>query len=155
MSRVVNADNVGTQRQRLRRTIAEALRRLMAKGDLDEEARDLAALIVFSLREIDDGIEQTTAAWEKRDYYLKADRFRQDWLWVTPSADEMEKILRQGAWERLPAALAKLLPYFSDITINRMVRNNNELWDGCYQRLLNSPPGSTGRAATRLSPATT
>jgi len=141
MSRVVTADGVGTQRQRLRRTIAEALRRLMAKRELDEEARDLAALIVFSLREIDEGIEQTTAAWEKRDYYIKADRFRQEWLWVAPAADELEKILRQGAWDRLPAALAKLLSHFSDITINRMVRTDR-LWDGCYQRLLASPPGN-------------
>lgn len=145
MSRVVTADGVGTQRQRLRRTIAEALRRLMAKRELDDEARDLAALIVFSLREIDEGIEQTTAAWEKRDYYIKADRFRQEWLWVAPAADELEKILRQGAWDRLPAALAKLLSHFSDITINRMVRTD-ELWHGCYQRLLASPPGNGASA---------
>ncbi len=135
MSRVVSTDSVGSQRQRLRRTIAEALRRLMAKKELDEEARDLAALIVFSLREIDEGIEQTTAAWEKRDYYLKADRFRQEWLWVAPAADELETILRKGAWDRLPAALARLLSHFSDITINRMVRTER-LWDGCYGRLL-------------------
>ncbi|HOG46877.1 MAG TPA: hypothetical protein PLB78_09550, partial [Anaerolineae bacterium] len=118
----------------------ESLRRLMAKRELDDEARDLAALIVFSLREIDEGIEQTTAAWEKRDYYIKADRFRQEWLWVAPAADGLEKILRQGAWEQLPAALAGLLTHFSDITVNRMVRTEN-LWQGCYQRLLESPRG--------------
>jgi hypothetical protein len=147
MSRVVTTDGVGTQRQRLRRTIAEALRRLMAKRELDDEARDLAALIVFSLREIDRGIEQTTSAWEKRDYYLKADRFRMEWLWVAPAADELERILRQEAWDRLPAALASLFPHFSDITINRMVRPA-ELWHGCYQRLLASPQGN-GSAQAR------
>ena len=152
MSRVVNADNVGSQRQRLRRTIAEALRHLLAKPDLDEEARDLAALIVFSLREIDAGIEQTTSAWEKRDYYLKADRFRQEWQWVTPAADELEKALREGAWDRLPAILAGLLSHFSDITINRMVRSEN-LWSGCYRRLLASPPGGSGRSAPRGQPS--
>jgi len=135
MSRVVNVDNVGAQRQRLRRTIAEALRNLMGKSEVDEEARDLAALIVFSLREIDAGIEQTTSAWEKRDYYLKADRFRQEWMWVAPAADELEKLLREQAWDRLPAALAGLLGHFSDITINRKVRSE-QLWHGCYRRLL-------------------
>lgn len=135
MSRVVNVDSVGTQRQRLRRTIAEALRRLLAKGELDDEARDLAALIVFSLREIDRGIEQTVTAWEKRDYYLKADRFQQEWRWVTPSADELESALREGAWERVPTALARLMPHFGDITINRMVRSEG-LWEGCYERLM-------------------
>jgi len=141
MSRVVTVDGVGAQRQRLRRTIAEALRHLMAKRELDGEARDLAALIVFSLREIDRGIEQTAAAWEKRDYYIKADHFLHQWLWVAPAADELEKILRAGAWERLPAALGGMLSHFSDITINRMVRSE-KLWRGCYERLLSSPLGN-------------
>ena len=140
MSRVITLNSVGTQRQRLRRTIAEALRRLMAKQEVDEEATDLAALIVFSLREIDAGVQQTVTAWEKRDYYLKADRFLQKWLWVIPAADELEKILREEAWDRLPAALAGLLSHFSDITINRMVRPET-LWRGCYERLLATPPG--------------
>ncbi len=140
MSRVVNVDSVGTQRQRHRRTIAEALRRLMSKTELDEEARDLAALIVFSLREIDQGIEQTTAAWEKRDYYLKADRFAQEWQWVTPAADELERVIRQGTWELLPASLARLMPHFSDITIGRMVRSKS-LWQGCYERLVAGTAG--------------
>ena len=144
MSRVVTVDSVGSQRHRLRRTIAEALRRLTAKRELDEEARDLAALIVFSLREIDEGVEQTVAAWEKRDYYLKADRFRQDWLWVGGAADELERILRHQAWDRLPAALARLLSHFSDITVNRMVRSER-LWQGCDQRLLERPAGGQGR----------
>ncbi len=144
MSRVVTADSVGSQRQRLRRTVAEALRNLMAKRELDDEARDLAALIVFSLREIDQGIEQTASAWEKRDYYLKADRFRQEWLWVGPAADELEATLRQGAWDRLPEGLARLFPHFADITINRKVRSER-LWQGCYERLLAKPSGSGGR----------
>jgi hypothetical protein len=135
MSRVVNVDSVGTQRQRFRRTIAEALRRLLTKNELDDEARDLAALIVFSLREIDRGIEQTVTAWEKRDYYLKADRFQQEWRWVTPMADELESALRERAWGRLPAALAHLMPHFTDITINRMVRSES-LWYGCYEKLM-------------------
>lgn len=135
MSRVVNVDSVGTQRQRLRRTIAEALRRLLAKGELDAEAQDLAALIVFSLRAIDQGVEQTVAAWEKRDYYLKADRFQHDWQWVAPAADELERALRQRAWERLPEILARLMPHFADITIARMVRSET-LWQGCYGKLI-------------------
>lgn len=137
MSRVVNMDSVGTQRQRHRRTIAEALRHLMGKAELDDEAQDLAALIVFSLREINQGIEQTVTAWEKRDYYLKADRFAQEWQWVTPAADELERVIRRGMWDLLPASLARLMPHFSDITIGRMVRPKT-LWHGCYERLMAS-----------------
>ncbi|MFN8472828.1 MAG: hypothetical protein U0822_11615 [Anaerolineae bacterium] len=75
MGRVVNTDSVGAERSRLRRTIAEALRLLGQKKDIDEEARDLAALIVYSLRGIEQGVDTSAAAWEKRDYFIKAEGF--------------------------------------------------------------------------------
>ena len=75
MGRLVTIDGTGTERNRLRRTIAEALRLLAQKAELDDEARDLTALIVFSLRQIAAGVETSAAAWEKRDYYMKAEEF--------------------------------------------------------------------------------
>jgi len=53
MSRIINIDGPGKQRHQHRRTIAEALRRLLEKRTLDEESKDLAALIVFALRGIE------------------------------------------------------------------------------------------------------
>lgn len=135
MGRVVTIDGTGTERNRLRRTIAEALRLLGQKGEIDDEARDLTALIVFSLRQIAVGVEASATAWDKRDYYMKADRFRRDWAWVELSAGELEKILRQGRWNSLPAALARLLPRFSDIKLTKMTRTP-DLWAGCYRQLL-------------------
>ncbi len=134
MSRVISVDNTGTQRNRLRRTIAEALRRLLEKKTLDDEARDLAALIVFCLREISAGVDQSAQAWEKRDYFMKADRFRLDWEWVEHSVKELEGILLRERWNDLPIALATLLPRFSDIKLTKMTRSP-ELWAGCYERL--------------------
>ncbi len=136
MGRVVAIDNVGTQRRQLRRTIAEALRRLVRKPELDEEGKDLTALIVFSLRRLSDGVEQTATAWEKRDYYLKADRFRMQWQWVDEIAYELETALLLGQWERVPEILAHLSPRFADVTIARYTRPSS-LWQGCYRRLLN------------------
>ena len=135
MGRVVTIDGTGTERNRLRRTIAEALRLLGQKGEIDDEARDLTALIVFSLRHIAAGVETSAAAWEKRDYFMKADRFRSEWAWVDTSAARLDKILRQGRWNDLPAVLASLLPKFSDIKLTKMTRTP-DLWAGCYRRLL-------------------
>lgn len=135
MSRVINTNSPGTQRQRVRRTIAEALRRLMEKNNLDEEARDLAALIVFSLRELSDGVDQSASAWEKRGYFVKADRFRREWEWADRQADELEALIRGGEWVRLPVVLAHLAPQFADIKIRRLTRSP-AVWRGCYQRLL-------------------
>jgi hypothetical protein len=135
MGRVITVDGTGTERNRLRRTIAEALRLLGQKEAIDDEARDLAALIVYSLRQIAQGVDTSAKAWEKRDYYMKADRFRSEWEWVDRSVKELEDILRQGRWNHLSVALAKLIPRFSDIKLTKMTRSP-DLWHGCYQRFL-------------------
>jgi len=135
MGRVVSVERVGTERQQLRRTIAESLRRLMEKPDLDEEAKDLAALIVFCLDAIAEGVDRSAMAWERRDYYLKADRFRREWAWTGRTADEMVALIQQGDWDRLPGVLANLLPHFADVRVSKLVRPSS-LWQGAYQRLL-------------------
>ena len=84
MSRIIATEGPGKVRNQHRRTIAEALRRLSQKSGVDDEARDLAALIVFCLHGIAESVDQTVTAWEKRDYYLKADRFREEGRWGEP-----------------------------------------------------------------------
>jgi hypothetical protein len=135
LSRVITTNSVGTQRRQLRRTIAEALRRMASKKAFDQESQDLAALIVFSLRRLSEGVEQTIAAWEKRDYFLKADRFQRQWEWVDDTAYALESALLLGQWNQVPEILVSLFPRFADITIAKYTRSP-ELWNGCYQRLV-------------------
>jgi hypothetical protein len=135
VSRVISTNSVGKERRQLRRTIAEALRRLAHKPSFDEESRDLAALIVFCLRRLEDGVEQTIQAWEKRDYFLKADRFQRQWEWLDETAYALESALLLGQWDEVPAALAMLFPRFADITVGRFTRST-EAWEGCYERLV-------------------
>jgi hypothetical protein len=111
------------------------LRRLANKSSFDQESQDLTALIVFSLRRLAEGVEQTTTAWEKRDYFLKADRFRLQWEWVDDTAYALESALLLAQWDKVPEILATLFPKFTDITVARYTRSS-ELWDGCYQRLV-------------------
>ena len=134
MSRVINTANPGTERNRLRRTIAEILRHLMFKRSLDDETRDMAAALVYALRGIAETVEVTVEAWEKRNYFLKADRFRLEWEWALrqpPSA----RADRRGRWDRLPDELAALAPHFADIRISRMMRDAST-WKASYELLL-------------------
>ena len=135
MSRLVNGPNPSTERNQLRRTIAEALRHLLTKKKLDDESKDLVALIVYSLRGIAQGIDQSARAWEKRDYYVKADKFRMDWAWAEKNANRLEVMLRGELWNELPFALAELAPKFSDITVTKFVRTE-VLWQGRYKQLM-------------------
>lgn len=134
MSRVINSTSVGQERNQLRRTIAESLRRMMRKPKFDQESQDLASLIVFSLRRLEEGVEQTATAWEQRNYFLKADRFRREWEWVEETSFALETALLLGQFDQVPPILGSLIPRFSDITIGRYTRSP-ELWAGCYQRL--------------------
>ena len=135
MSRLINGTNPGTERNQLRRTVAEALRHLMSKKQIDDESKDLVALIVYSLRGISEGVEQSARAWEKRDYFVKADKFRMDWAWAEKYANKLEVIMRGELWGDLPLALAELAAKFSDITITKFVRTD-ALWKGRFRQLM-------------------
>jgi hypothetical protein len=135
MSRVISVDGPGKVRNQHRRTIAEALRRLSQKPEFDDEVKDLAAIIVFCLHGIADTIDRTTEAWEKRDYYLKADRFREEWRWLDPLADELSGVIYDGRWDELPVVLTQLMPHFADVTVKQMTRKAS-LWQGAYEKLV-------------------
>jgi|RhiMetdeSRZDD1v2_1073273.scaffolds.fasta_scaffold08184_11 hypothetical protein len=135
MSRVVKLDGPGKQRNQLMRTAAEVLRRLSEKSQLDEEAQDMAALLVFCFREIDSGIDDSVTAWEKRDYWVKAERFRARWSWAGPASRELEKVVRGNSWDQLPVTLIKVLPHLEEIKISKYTRKPS-IWRGAYSRLL-------------------
>lgn len=135
MTRIINTANPGSRRNAARRTIAEILRHLMFKREFDVETQDMAAALVFNLRIIAETVEVTLVAWENRDYFLKADRFRLEWEWVMPAADRLRDLAVAGRWEGLPAELAALAPRFADIRIAKMTRAA-ESWTGSYPLLL-------------------
>lgn len=139
MSRVINTNNPGKIRERNRRTIAELLRRLSKKQSIDQEALDMLATIVFELTEIWAGVETTTQAWEKRGYWMKADRFIRDWEWTREVAANLDDILRHEAWDLIPEIIAECYPHFTDIKIKTMTRKP-DTWRGAYNRLLNEEP---------------
>jgi hypothetical protein len=135
MARIIYTESPGKTRHHYRRSVAEMLRRLSQKKRIDDEARDQAALIVLCLQGMADTVDQTVTAWEKRDYWMKAEHFRRDWEWLDPMADQLAAVICQGEWHELPTLLATLAPYFSDISVRRMTREAT-LWEGAYERLL-------------------
>lgn len=140
MSRVINIDNPTKRRNHNRRTIAELLRRLSQKSAIDEDAKDMTAAIVLALQDISAGVEQTALAWEKRDYWMKAERFIRQWEWTVVSAANIEDVVRNDSWDLLPELLADLFPRFADIQIKTMTRKDDS-WRGAYSWLVAQPPG--------------
>lgn len=142
MSRIVHAENPSTVRNRHRRTIAEMLRRLSQKTAVDDEAKDMAAMVVLLLHEIEEGVEQTAKAWEKRDYWIKSERFLRDWEWVKFTAADWEDVIRNDAFDLLPDLMADIFPRFTDIQIKTLTRNPSS-WRGAYAKLMAQPPSKS------------
>lgn len=142
MSRVINTNSPTKVRNQSRRTIAELLRRLSQKPQIDPEARDMAAAIVFMLHEINASVEQTISAWEKRGYWMKAERFLREWEWARESAANFDDVIRNEAWDLLPRLLADLFPQFSDVQVKKMTRPASD-WNGAYKRLKSEPAPET------------
>ena len=92
MSRLINPDSAGKDRTRLSKAIVLSIRELAKQQDITSEAKDLAAFIALALQTIAEGIDASVVAWEKRDYWVKADRFRMEWMWTGQFAEKMKNV---------------------------------------------------------------
>jgi hypothetical protein len=135
MGRVINPDTAGKRRNQLMRMSAEILRLMGQKGTIDDESKDMLATLVFNFREMDEGIEQSAQAWEKRDYWNKAEDLRRRWHWVGYMAGQLSSVVLEDKWDTLPQIMVKLLPHFADIKITK-VRVKQTEWFGGYNRLM-------------------
>ncbi len=119
------------------RTCAELLRLLAEKDHFDEEAKDMAALFVFSLRGIYSTIEHSADVWDERNYWKRAETLRNDWLWSRKAADDLEHLIRLNVWDQIPSVLMDLFPKFHQVNILSITRSADD-WCGALSALLRS-----------------
>jgi hypothetical protein len=108
LSRVINPNTAGKQRTQLLRGIALALRELALQDQPDGKTQDLVAFIILALDAINETIDQTVVAWEKRGYWLKADRFRLDWAWSENFSYRLNVGLSQQNWPEVALLAAQI-----------------------------------------------
>ena len=132
MSRIIKTDGVAQERKRLIRAVVLALRELMAQTKPDSMTRDLAAFIVLALRQVSDNVDRTVGPWEKRGYWLKADRFRLDWDWTRFLGDEMAGYLRDDDWGGVAMVAAKIAGKLSDVEVPKRHRLGTP-WVGAWE----------------------
>lgn len=134
MSRLIKTDTAGKDRTRLTKSIVLAVRELAKQKDVTPEARDLAAYIALALQAIADGIDESVAAWEKRGYWVKADRFRMEWLWTGQTAAKMKSAVLADDW----GTIAMLMPQIASKLGKIQIAENHRLgkpWVGMYKRM--------------------
>ena len=134
MSRVINPDSAGKQRAKLSKAIVLALRELARQTDTGAETRDLAAFIAVALGAIAQGIDSSVAAWEKRGYWVKADKFRMEWAWAESVSTKLLSAIASDDWATIAMLSAQIGQKMGKIQISENHRLGKP-WAGAYARL--------------------
>jgi hypothetical protein len=134
MSRVINPDSTGKQRTQLSKAIVLAVRELARQKGVTDETRDLAAFIAIALQIISDGIDVSVTAWEKRDYWIKADKFRMEWAWAGQIAEKMRASVLSEDWASVATLSAKIAQKLAKAQVSENHRLGKP-WVGAYREL--------------------
>lgn len=134
---VVNPESAGKERTQLTKAIVIAVRELAKQKEVTNEAKDLAAFIALALRTISQGIDVSVAAWEKRGYWVKADRFRMDWLWTGQYADKMKTAVLTEDWGTVAMLSAQIAQKFGKIVVSENHRLGKP-WVGAHRQLVSN-----------------
>ena len=131
---MINPDSAGKERTRLTKAIVLAVRELAKQPAVTAETKDLAAFIALALQSIADGIDVSVAAWEKRGYWVKADRFRMDWLWAGQTAERIRNAILSDDWPTVAMQSAQVAQKFNKIVVSENHRLGKP-WIGAFQQL--------------------
>lgn len=123
-----------TYRNRLTKSIVLAIRKLMQKGQPDRESLDMAAYVVLALEKVAESVNSSAVAWEKRDYWLKADHFRMDWAWVNTRSQVLRQEVLDQDWGKIVPELVQVAQNLSKVEVAEKNRLG-EPWVGAYKAL--------------------
>ncbi|HVP21941.1 MAG TPA: hypothetical protein VMS73_08780 [Anaerolineaceae bacterium] len=137
MSRVINPEGAGKERTRLCKSVVLALRELMRQTDANEASQDLAAYISLALQEIFSTVESSVDAWEKKGYWVKADRFRMEWEWTDRLGKKMNQALLAGDWATVAMTAAQVGQKM--VKVDVPIRHKlGTPWEGAWRKMTRS-----------------
>ena len=134
MSRVINSESAGKDRTRLTKIVVIAIRELLRQKEPSDLSRDLIACILMSLDGIYDTVDASVEAWEKRGYWLKADRFRMDWQWTKLLADQMRPLVLAENYGELIPLMVQVLQALDSVKVSENHRLGTP-WIGAWAEL--------------------
>lgn len=131
MSRVIKPESGARRRTKLIKQMALALRHAASGEAAEATQRDVFAFLALSLREVCNSVDETVAAWEKRDYWVKADRFRMEWSWAERAEHELTVSLEQGDLLACAAAAARLAGQVNGVKLPKKMPSERP-WAGAW-----------------------
>jgi hypothetical protein len=134
LGRLIKTGSASKDRIWLEKSILVAIRELAKQTNLDENTYDLVAFIALSLKGIGDTVEESVAAWEKRGYWVKADRYRIEWNWASRLGEDLQQAILIEDWESVAKIIAQITQKMSKVNVP--TRNRIDApWVGSWDRL--------------------
>ena len=136
MGRLISTGDTPAKRRHAHmRSCAEVIRILATRTTFDEEAQDMAAFLVFNLRNIYRTIDDSAQSWNDRNYWKKAEALRHKWRWADQAAAELAGLVVAGKWQLVPPVLIGIIPHFQDVNVQTLTRSS-DWWAGARRALL-------------------
>ena len=134
MGRLIKTGSASKDRILLEKGVVLAIRELTIQSGIDATTKDLLAYIALSLKAIGETIEESVTAWEKRGYWVKADRYRMEWIWASNLGEEMKQAILSEDWGSVVRITAQVTQKMSKVKISQRKRLGSP-WAGSFEKL--------------------
>jgi hypothetical protein len=116
------------------KAVTLALKTLATRPKIGDDERDMVAFMALALHEVNETLDVTCRAWEKRDYWVKADQFRREWAWAATTGTKLENVVLKNEWQNLPVVMVELSKHLEKVILPK--RNTlGEPWLGAYAQM--------------------
>ena len=134
LGRIIKPESASKERTLMTRSIAYALRELMKQTEINDRTKDITAYIVLTLRAIGKTIDSSVEAWEKRGYWLKADKYRLEWDWTERLGEALYQALTKGDWSSVAIIAAQITEKLKNVQLPKTNRIGSP-WEGARKSL--------------------
>lgn len=134
MGKVIQTEPPAKRRERILRLLSTLLTVMDFSEIGTADFHDQVAFVFLSLWEIEKTIDETIKPWEKRGYYLKADRFRSEWCWVKDIRSNIENKIANGQWNLIEDEIQLLQQKLSNVKPIKEMKGKR-FWVGAHRRL--------------------
>ncbi len=132
MTQIKRTSTPGQERAKLGKAIVITIREFMRQEKPDGNTHDMVAFIIGALKHIAKGIDQSVAAWEKRGYWVKADKYRLEWAWTGAIAEEIKQAFNLRDWNKIAQLLLEVMGHFDSVKVSDKHRMGKP-WKNAYQ----------------------
>ena len=135
MGHIIKLETAGKERLRLQKEIVIAIKELAKQTGVDQTTKDLVAYIAIALQAIGKTVDESVAAWEKRGYWIKAERYRIEGDWAKKLGEDLHRNLLDEDWKKIVEIIGKVTQKMNKIKIPQRIRYGTP-WVGSWDKLV-------------------